>query len=209
MKKISTKPKGATTYRETAFGIIPRSKLLHIELEGTKKRLELVAKIFKKEITPDLILVIHKEAFGWIFPSWAGKYRKIRVEFSGKEAVLPHQIPELIANLCADLQERLKHLITQDENFINKVVELLAWFQHRFVWIHPFQDYNGRVARMLTILILLKLNLPPVEIKADTGLDRKKYLEAMYSADDSNYEKLENLIGRALSESLVKITTKS
>jgi len=62
---------------------------------------------------------------------------------------------------------------------------------------------------MLTILILLKLNLPPVEIKADTGLDRKKYLEAMYSADDSNYEKLENLIGRALSESLVKITTKS
>ncbi|KKU56990.1 hypothetical protein A3H89_04900 [Candidatus Amesbacteria bacterium RIFCSPLOWO2_02_FULL_48_11] len=209
MKKISTKPKGATTYRETAFGIIPRSKLLHIELEGTKKGLELVAKIFKKEITPDLILVIHKEAFGWIFPSWAGKYRKIRVEFSGKEAVLPHQIPELIANLCADLQERLKHLITQDENFINKVVELLAWFQHRFVWIHPFQDYNGRVARMLTILILLKLNLPPVEIKADTGLDRKKYLEAMYSADDSNYEKLENLIGRALSESLVKITTKS
>ena len=209
MKKISTKPKGATTYRETAFGIIPRSKLLHIELEGTKKVLELVAKIFKKEITPDLILVIHKEAFGWIFPSWAGKYRKIRVEFSGKEAVLPHQIPELIANLCADLQERLKHLITQDENFINKVVELLAWFQHRFVWIHPFQDYNGRVARMLTILILLKLNLPPVEIKADTGLDRKKYLEAMYSADDSNYEKLENLIGRALSESLVKITTKS
>lgn len=209
MKKASTRPKGATSYKETAFGTIPRSKLLRLELEGTKKGLELIAKISKQEITPDLILAIHKEAFGWIFPDWAGKYRTIRVEFSGKEAVLPHQIPELIANLCADLQERLKHLNTQDEDFINHVVELLAWFQHRFVWIHPFQDYNGRVARMLTILILLKLNLPPVEIKAETGQDRKKYLESMYAADEGNYEKLENLIGSALSESLTKISQKS
>lgn len=131
------------------------------------------------------------------------------MEFSRKEAVLPHQIPELITNLCADLQERLKHLNTQDENFINHVVELLAWFQHRFVWIHPFQDYNGRVARMLTIMILLKLGLPPIEIKAETGLDRKKYLEAMYSADEGNYLKLERSIGTALSESLAKITSKS
>lgn len=206
MKRSSTKPKGATSYKETAFGIIPRSKLLRLELGGTKKGLELIAKIFKQEITSDLILAIHKEAFGWIFPSWAGKYRTIRVEFSGKEAVLPHQIPELIVNLCADLQERLKSLNTQDKNFINNVVELLAWLQHCFVWIHPFQDYNGRIARMLTILILLKLNLPPVEIKAETGLDRKKYLESMYAADEGDCQKLENLIGTALSESLTKIT---
>ncbi len=209
MKKTSTKPKGATTYKETAFGIISRSKLLNLELEGTKKGLELIAKVYTREISPESILSIHKEAFGWIFPGWSGKYRVVRVEFSGNEAVLPHQIPELITNLCADLRERLKHLNPRDENFIGKVVELLAWFQHRFVWIHPFQDYNGRVARMLTILILLKLNLPPIEIKAETGLDRKKYLEAMYSADGGNYEKLENLIGRALNESLAKITTKS
>jgi|SRR3989344_4294938 len=208
MKKSSTKPKGATTYKETAFGIIPRSKLLRLELEGTKKGLELIAKISKQQITSGLILAIHKEAFGWVFPSWAGNYRTIRVEFSGKEAVLPHQIAELITNLCADLSERFNHLDPREENYINHVVELLAWFQHRFVWIHPFQDYNGRVARMLTILILLKLRLPPIEIQAETGVDRKKYLEAMYSADEGNYEKLENLIGSALSESLVKINQK-
>jgi Fic family protein len=208
MIRSSTKPKGATSYKETKFGIIPRSKLLLLELEGTKKGLEFIAKVSKQKISPDLILSIHKEAFGWIFPDWAGKYRTVRVEFSGKEAVLPNQVPELIVNLCADLNERLEHLKSQDENFINLVVELLAWFQHRFVWIHPFQDYNGRVARMLTILILLKLNLPPVEIKAERGFDRKKYLESMYAADEGNYEKLENLIASALDESLVKITQK-
>lgn len=205
-KTASTKPKGATSYKETAFGIVPRSKLLKFELEGTKKGLELIHQLISKsqkvEVTPNLILKIHKESFGWIFPTWAGKYRIVRVEFSGKETILPNQIPELMVNLCSDLTERLKYLKINSEDYIEKVAELLAWFQHKFVWIHPFQDYNGRVARMLTILILLNLDLPPIEIKAETGVDRKRYLEAMYAADEGNYLKLEDLIRKALSESL-------
>ena len=206
MTKSSTKPKGATSYKETAFGVLSRSDLLKLEIEGTMKGLTYVGKNFTNEITPDIITKIHNESFGWIFPDWAGKYRSIRVEFSGKEPVLPHQISEQIINLCADLKERLKNLDKNDESFIENVVSLLAWFQHRFVWIHPFQDYNGRVARMLTIFILLKLGLPPIEIKADTELDRKKYLESMYLADEGNYEKIETLIGTALNESLTKST---
>jgi len=204
-KNASTKPRGSTSYKETSFGIIPRSKLLKLELEGTKKGLEYIHDLVNENsfvaITPQLILEVHRESFGWIFPDWAGKYRTIRVEFSGKETVLPHQVPEQIHNLCEDLKERLGYLNQNKANFIEEVVKLLAWFQNRFVWIHPFQDYNGRVARMLTIVILLKLNLPPVEISAK---DRKKYLNAMYSADEGNYSKLEDLIGRALVESLSK-----
>ena len=143
MKKIpSTKPIGATSYKETAFGVIPRSKLLVLELQGTEKGLKLIYGLVSKEpkieITPKLILRIHNESFGWIFPSWAGKYRTVRVEFSGKEAVLPHQIVELVINMCSDLQERLNNLKPKEDSYIERVVELLAWFQHRFVWIHPF-----------------------------------------------------------------------
>ena len=109
----------------------------------------------------------------------------------------------MIKNLCEDLAERLKHLpAIENEQFILEVVKLLAWFQHRFVFIHPFQDYNGRTARMLTILILLKLDLPPIELKAETREDRKEYLTAMQQADEGNFSLLEQLIGQALSESL-------
>src|SRR3989339_1998924 len=198
MTNTSTKPKGATTYKETAFGIISRSELLKLELEGTKRGLIFVGKNYKEDITPEFILRVHNTAFGWIFPEWAGKYRSIRVEFSGKEPVLPHQIPEQILNLCADLNERLNNLNKNDEAYIENVVSLLAWFQHRFVWIHPFQDYNGRVARMITIQILLRMELPPIEIKAESNTDRQKHLNAMYSADEGNYEKLEKLIESAL-----------
>ncbi len=34
MNKTSTNPKGATIYKETAFGILSHSKLLNLELEG-------------------------------------------------------------------------------------------------------------------------------------------------------------------------------
>ncbi len=207
-KKSATKPRGATSYRETAFGIISRSKLLPLELEGTKKGLEFIQKILISNkqiaITPELILTIHNESFGWIFPKWAGKYRTTQVEFSGKEAVLFILIPEMITNLCADLEERIKHLSSGAINYIEQVVELLAWFQHEFVLIHPFQDYNGRLARMLTTLILLKISLPPIELKI-TGNGRRNYLEAMYAADGGDFTKLEQIIGNALNESLRKV----
>ncbi len=199
---VSTKPKGATSYKETVFGIISRTKLLQLELEGTKRGLEYIDQSFQHQrISPIYILKLHHIAFGWIFPDWAGKYRSIRVEYSGKEAPQPHLVPELLANLCADLYERLKQL---DQNDVNQIISLLAWFQHQFVVIHPFQDYNGRLARMLTSFILLKQGLPPVEITAETTKDRSAYLKAMYAADDGDMSKLESLIQVAMDESLSK-----
>lgn len=210
MKQPSTKPQGATSYKETAFGIIPRSKLLKLEIEGTKKGLEYISEVISKDknvvITPELICKLHDISFGWIFPNWAGHYRKIQVTFSDKEAPHYFQVPELIRNLCEDLSERLKHLSAREnEAFILEVVKVLSWFQHRFVFIHPFQDYNGRTARMFTILILLKLDLPPIELKAEKETDRKGYLTAMQQADEGNFDLLEKIIGDALKESLEEI----
>lgn len=202
MNKSATKPKGATSYKQTAFGVIPRNKLLTLELEGAKKGLDFIADNHQANLTPNLALQIHEISYAWIFPDWAGKYRTIRVEYSGKEAPRPHLLPQLLTSLCADLAERLKHLNLSD---IEEVIKLLAWFQHRFVWIHPFQDYNGRLARMLTTYILLQLDLPPIEIKAENNTDRVAYLTAMYSADEGHYSKLENLLKQALDESFSKL----
>lgn len=89
--------------------------------------------------------------------------------------------------------------------FIDEIVHLLAWFQHQFVFIHPFQDYNGRIGRMLTVLILLKSGLPAIEIKVETKLDRQTYLKSMKSGDEENLEPLEKLIGEALTIVLKKM----
>lgn len=209
-KISSQKQEEIITLKETAFGIIPRSKLLKLEIEGVKKGLDFIYGLDNKkdiEITPEFILKLHRVCFAWIFPDWAGKYRKIQVTFSGKEASPYHQLPEFIVNLCGNLKERIKNLPGNQENtYITEVVKILAWFQHQFVFIHLFNDYNGRIARLLTLFILLKIGLPPVEIKAERSIDRKKYLLAMQEGDLGNLSQLENLISQALSESLEKLS---
>src|SRR5579859_4875576 len=209
MPKGSTKPPGATSFKQTAFGIIPRHQLLELELQGTKKGLDCLYDLLKAnqdvEITPSLICELHAISFQWIFPDWAGKFRAIRVTYSGKEAPMYFQVPELIKNLCADLQVRFQNLPKSfEQNFIQDVVSLLAWFQYQFVFIHPFQDYNGRMARMLTTLILLKLKLPPASVTVEEKMDRKRYLKAMQLGDLGDLSLLEKIIEKALTRELSK-----
>ena len=55
-----------------------------------------------------------------------------------------------------------------------------AWLHHRFAQIHPFQDGNGRVARALASLVLIREGWFPLVI---TVPDRPKYLENLAAAD--------------------------
>ena len=57
---------------------------------------------------------------------------------------------------------------------------------------------------MLTSYILTRLNLPIIEIKAEQSKERKAYIEALQKADQGNYQDLENIISKALNESMAK-----
>ena len=62
-------------------------------------------------------------------------------------------------------------------------VHLAAEFHYRFVCIHPFDDGNGRVARLVMNYILIKHDYPLVVIKSD---DKENYLTALQKADTGN-----------------------
>jgi hypothetical protein len=58
-----------------------------------------------------------------------------------------------------------------------------AWFHHRFVQIHPFQDGNGRMARALASLIFIERGyLPPVV----TNIGKPAYIDALDAANTGN-----------------------
>ena len=58
-----------------------------------------------------------------------------------------------------------------------------AWLHHRFTQIHPFQDGNGRVARALATLVLVKSGWFPLVVR---NRDRGAYISALETADAGN-----------------------
>ena len=68
-----------------------------------------------------------------------------------------------------------------------------AWAHHRFTQIHPYQDGNGRVARILTTLILLEADLLPLVIDRDL---RSEYIDCLEKADFGDLGALASLFAR-------------
>lgn len=66
-----------------------------------------------------------------------------------------------------------------------------AWLHHRFTQIHPFQDGNGRVARAIASLVLVKNGLFPLVVTRD---DRTQYIDALEQADNGDIKPLIDLI---------------
>ncbi|HXC41297.1 MAG TPA: Fic family protein [Burkholderiales bacterium] len=68
-----------------------------------------------------------------------------------------------------------------------------AWLHHRFTQIHPFQDGNGRVARAIASLVLVKDGLFPLVVTRD---DKPAYLDALESADQGNLKPLIDMVAK-------------
>lgn len=189
----STKPEDATSYKETAFGIIPRSELVTKESEGIAKGLQYIIEAPKTlPIDSEFLLTLHRICFGWIFPDWAGKYRHIHVETSSHKFPTFTDVPMLMKNFVDDFNERMKHVYDP--------IELIAWVHHTIVWIHPFNDYNGRTARLFSNYLMLFCDMPIVEIAVENEEMRKKYIEALKAADDNDFGLLQELIRNAFTE---------
>lgn len=78
-------------------------------------------------------------------------------------------------------------------------VVLAAMLHYDFVRIHPFDDGNGRVARLIMNFVLLKNSLPPVIIKS---ADKRAYLNVLRQADAELLNPFVNYIAEQLTWSL-------
>ena len=94
----------------------------------------------------------------------------------------PEQVEGQVAELLAYLGEH--------DNDHTSVCVLAAWFHHRFTYIHPFQDGNGRIARALVNYLFIKAGLFPVVVDREQKVE---YLDALASADTGNLSHLVQL----------------
>ncbi len=138
------------------------------------------------------ILNVHELVMDRIDKEFAGRIRNAGVRISGANFVPPN------ARKVPDLLEELITWVNEEELEMHPIIKA-AVFHHRFVWIHPFFDGNGRTARLSFNLLFLKEGFPPAII---LKVDRKKYYAALNDANQGNYEKLFFLVARAVMRSL-------
>lgn len=67
--------------------------------------------------------------------------------------------------------------LTSNQLHLVHPIQIAALVHYKFVFIHPFYDGNGRTARLLMNLILMKFGYPPVIIKKEERLEYYDYLE--------------------------------
>lgn len=104
----------------------------------------------------------------------------------------PQETPALMGELMA------WHRRETEAGELHPLV-LAATFHYRFVAIHPFDDGNGRMARLLANLILMQHRFVPVIIPIQA---RGDYLLALEGADAGDLTDFVVLVGEALIQSL-------
>lgn len=137
----------------------------HLEAVGHSQAYDFMyASVSKKLFTEDDIKRFHHLFYYRIDEQDAGTYRKVQVYLTGSKYPLPK--PEDVTSLMHEFIPQCKSLLDSEHPVIAAIRA-----HKEFVYIHPFIDGNGRVARLLMNLILLQHGytiaiIPPI-MRAD------------------------------------------
>jgi Fic family protein len=177
-------------------GITIKGKSLreHFEVYNHEKAIDYLYTLVNDNYTIRSIdiLSLHGLVMRSIEEDFVGRIRNGGVRIVGANFTPPN------ANKVSDLLDELVEFTNTNPLGVNDLV-LSTIFHHKFVWIHPFFDGNGRTVRLAMNLLLMRKGFPPAIILKN---DRKKYYEALNQANKGKYQKLTLLMAQALERTL-------
>jgi excisionase family DNA binding protein len=179
-------------------GITVKGKPLkdHLEAKDHQAALEYLYDLADKNkrynLSETLIRTLHQLVMQETDKEWAGKYRNAEVKIAGAG----HKPPDAL-EVPPKMHDLIRWLNSQKKEM--NVVELAGFLHHKLVYIHPFFDGNGRTARLIMNLLLLRAGYPLVVILKN---DRKKYYDVLAKADKEKYEPLIKFVAQSVERSL-------
>jgi len=174
-------------------GLTIRGKSLreHLEVKNHPRAMKYLEKMTRRALREEDVLLLHEIIIKGIDDE-AGRFRAAEVRIAGADFMPPpaYEVQHLIGKLVDWCN------LNPDEL---RPIELAAILHHRFVWIHPFHDGNGRVARLLMNLALTRSGYP---IAVILNVDRNKYYDTLKKADDGDPTSFVNFVASAVERSL-------
>jgi len=199
------------TYGETKalilFGQTAQAKPLkdHLEMSGHDEAIKTIEEVIKQKrpLTENFIRELHNIILNNPYEVDAitpdgkptkkmiqiGKYKTTPNHVKTKTGEIfyfakPEETPAKMQDLMIWYKKNLKNINTDPVLFATE-------FHYRFIRIHPFDDGNGRIARLLMNFILMQKGYPPAIIKSE---DKQNYFAALEQADSGEIEYFFNYI---------------
>jgi cell filamentation protein len=150
--------------------------------------------------TADDIRTMHKLWLGDIY-EWAGEYRQVNVRKDDFNFAASRHIPQLIQAFEKDV---LRSHTPCNFKSPKRVIKALAQVHVELVLIHPFREGNGRISRLLAILMALQAGLPPLDFTEIVAKRKRNYISAVQTGLDRDYGPMEEIF-----ESVIRKTLKA
>ena len=135
-----------------------------VETANHFKCVDYVIENAKNELTEKMIKELHfllKTGTSDSRKDWfnVGAYKKLPNEVGGEETCQPENV-----------KKEMKQLLTTYNSIENKTIETIIEFHKHFEKIHPFQDGNGRIGRLIMFKECLNNNIIPFIIDEEHKL---------------------------------------
>lgn len=164
-------------YKNGLTRAIPRNHRIVVEQEqsGLKRVYsQIVKELYEssnlreelKNRTAEYWIAEWKRMHGFLFEHVfrkRGFFRTKEVRFGSPGDEDLHRVPppHMLANEVGSLATRIKEMLNTNADGINEKCQNLARIHYQFIRIHPFEDGNGRLARVITDQLALHYGLPP------------------------------------------------
>ncbi len=147
-----------------------------------------------RPITLVTVLELHEDVFQGSVHHRPGQWRRSNVFIAGSS----HRPPSWnkVVSSMSDWEKAVQDASTED------VFTQLARTHQRFEEIHPFEDGNGRIGRLLMNLSLMQRDWPPLHVTPD---DRRSYLDALAAGNRGDPAPLVMFLQSAMTRSLLDL----
>lgn len=145
-------------------------------------------------IKPSYILQLHQMLYSYSEKSIGGKFKNTQnyikeIHDDGSEFIrftplAPYETPQAMEDICEQFNLAL------DNNAVDALI-LIPLFVRDFLCIHPFNDGNGRMSRLLTILLLYKCGYRVgkyISIESKIEKTKDAYYSALANSSDGWHE---------------------
>jgi cell filamentation protein len=143
------------------------------------------------------IRALHRLWLGPIY-TWAGEHRSVNIGKGGFQFAHAPPIPRLMAEL--ERGALYRHTPCHGANDAD-VARALAEVHAELILVHPFRDGNGRLARILALLMALQAGSPPLDFSPMTGGGKRVYIAGIHAAMNHNYAPLTATMARVIDRS--------